>query len=62
VAPRADGAEPVPAQRQRHGGDRAVALGLVVMASRTGFQLVTQDLPSDMFTARWLAQIGVRRG
>ncbi|WP_299925472.1 hypothetical protein [uncultured Nocardioides sp.] len=40
----------------------AVALGLVVVASRTGLQLVTQDLPSDTFAARWLAQIGVNRG
>jgi hypothetical protein len=40
----------------------AVALGLVVLASRAGLELVTQDLPSDTFAARWLAEIGVNRG
>jgi hypothetical protein len=40
----------------------AVALGLVVLASRAGLELVTQDLPSDTFAARWLAEIGVSRG
>jgi ABC-type uncharacterized transport system permease subunit len=40
----------------------AVALGLVVVAGRAGFDLVTQDLPRDTFAARWLAEIGVRRG
>lgn len=40
----------------------AVALGLVVLASRAGLELVTQDLPRDTFAARWLAEIGVSRG
>lgn len=40
----------------------AVALGLVVLAARTGVELLTRDLPSDTFAARWLAEIGVRRG
>lgn len=40
----------------------AVALGLVVLAARTGVELVTRDLPPDTFAARWLAEIGVRRG
>lgn len=40
----------------------AVALGLVVVAGRAGFELVTQDLPGDTFAARWLAEIGVNRG
>lgn len=40
----------------------AVALGLVVVAGRAGFELVMQDLPGDTFAARWLAEIGVNRG
>lgn len=40
----------------------AVALGLVVVAGRAGFELVMQDLPRDTFAARWLAEIGVSRG
>lgn len=40
----------------------AVALGLVVLAAQAGLELVTQDLPRDTFAARWLAEIGVRRG
>jgi ABC-type uncharacterized transport system permease subunit len=40
----------------------AIALGLVVVAGRAGFELVTQDLPGDTFAARWLAEIGVNRG
>jgi hypothetical protein len=36
----------------------ALALGLVVIAFRTGVQLTTQDLPADSFAGRWLAQIG----
>ena len=40
----------------------AVALGLVVVAGRAGFELVMQDLPGDTFAARCLAEIGVNRG
>lgn len=40
----------------------ALALGLVVVAFRTGVELVAQDLPADTFAGRWLAQIGVSRG
>jgi hypothetical protein len=40
----------------------AVALGLVVVAFRTGVDLVTQGLPPDAFAAKWLAQVGVSRG
>jgi xanthine/uracil permease len=40
----------------------AVALGLVIVAFRTGVGLVTQDLPTDTLAGRWLAEIGVSRG
>jgi hypothetical protein len=40
----------------------ALALGLVVLAFQTGIGLVTQDLPSDTFAARWLAEVGLSRG
>lgn len=40
----------------------AAALGLVVVAFRTGVDLVTAGLPHDAFAARWLAQLGVNRG
>ena len=40
----------------------AVALGLVVLAARTGVDLVTQDLPDDTFAGRWLAQVRLSRG
>jgi hypothetical protein len=40
----------------------AAALGLVAFAFQAGIHLVTQDLPSDTFAGRWLAQIGVNRG
>ena len=40
----------------------AAALGLVAFAFQAGIDLVTQDLPSDTFAGRWLAQIGVNRG
>lgn len=40
----------------------AVALGLVVLATREGLALVTQDLPRDTFAARWLAEVGLSRG
>jgi ABC-type uncharacterized transport system permease subunit len=40
----------------------AIAVGLVVVAGRAGFELVMQDLPRDTFSARWLAEIGVNRG
>lgn len=36
----------------------AVALGLVVLAFRTGVGLVTEDLPGDSFAGRWLARVG----
>lgn len=35
----------------------AVAVGLVVLAFRTGVDLVSQDVPTDGFTGRWLAQV-----
>jgi hypothetical protein len=35
----------------------ALALGLVVLAFRTGVDLVTQDLPDTGFTGRWVAQV-----
>ena len=35
----------------------AVALGLVVLAFRTGIDLVSQDVPATGFTGRWLAQV-----
>jgi hypothetical protein len=35
----------------------AVAVGLVVVAARTGVDLVTQDVPSTGFTGRLLAQV-----
>ena len=35
----------------------AVAVGLVVLAFRTGVDLVSQDVPETGFTGRWLAQI-----
>jgi hypothetical protein len=40
----------------------AVALGLVVVAFRTGIQLVAAELPPDAFASRWLSQIGISRG
>ena len=40
----------------------ALALGLVVLAFRTGIDLATRDLPAGSFTARWLAQVGLSRG
>ncbi|WP_374456074.1 hypothetical protein [Nocardioides sp.] len=40
----------------------AAALGLVAFAFQAGIDLVTQDLPSDTFAGRWLAQIGLNRG
>ncbi|WP_139227554.1 hypothetical protein [Nocardioides alpinus] len=40
----------------------AAALGLVVVAFRTGVELVGAELPADAFAARWLAQIGVSGG
>ncbi|MCF6376603.1 hypothetical protein L2K70_03225 [Nocardioides KLBMP 9356] len=35
----------------------AVALGLVVLAFRTGIDLLTHDVPDTGFTGRWLAQV-----
>ena len=35
----------------------AVAVGLVVVAARTGVDLVTQDVPATGFTGRLLAQV-----
>ena len=35
----------------------AVAVGLVVLAARTGVDLVTQDVPATGFTGRLLAQV-----
>ena len=35
----------------------AVAVGLVVLAFRTGIDLVSQDVPTTGFTGRWLAQV-----
>ena len=35
----------------------AVAVGLVVLAFRTGINLVSQDVPTTGFTGRWLAQV-----
>ena len=35
----------------------AVAVGLVVLAFRTGIDLVSQDVPATGFTGRWLAQV-----
>ena len=35
----------------------AVAVGLVVVAFRTGVELVGQDLPASGFAGRWLAQV-----
>ena len=40
----------------------ALALGLVVLAFQAGIDLVTRDLPTDTFAARWLAQVGLSRG
>jgi hypothetical protein len=40
----------------------AGALALLVVAFRTGVDLVTQDLPRGTFAARWLAEVGLRRG
>jgi hypothetical protein len=40
----------------------ALALGLVVLAFRTGVGLVAQDLPAGTFAGRWLAEVGVSRG
>lgn len=40
----------------------ALALGLVVLALRTGVGLVAHDLPAETFAGRWLAEIGVSRG
>jgi hypothetical protein len=39
----------------------ALAIGLVVLAFRTGVGLVAEDLPADTFARRWLAEIGVSR-
>ena len=39
----------------------ALAIGLVVLAFRTGVGLVAQDLPAGTFARRWLAEIGVSR-
>ena len=39
----------------------AMALGLVVPAFRAGVDLVTQDLPTNTFAGRWLAQIRLSR-
>lgn len=36
----------------------ALAVGLTLVAFRTGVQLVTQDVPADSFAGRWLAQLG----
>ncbi|WP_165356889.1 hypothetical protein [Nocardioides zhouii] len=35
----------------------AVALGLVLVAFRTGVDLVTDDLPTTGLAGRWLAEI-----
>jgi len=40
----------------------ALALGLVVLAFRTGIDLATRDLPAGSFAGRWLAQVGLSRG
>jgi ABC-type uncharacterized transport system permease subunit len=40
----------------------AAALGLVAFALDTGLELVMKDLPSDVFAARWLAEIGISPG
>ena len=40
----------------------AVAVGLVVLAFRTGIDLVSQDLPADGFAGRLLAQVGLVTG
>ena len=37
------------------------ALALLVVAFRTGVDLITADLPRDTFAARWLAEVGVSR-
>ena len=35
----------------------AVAVGLVVVAFRTGVDLVSQDVPASGFAGRWLAEV-----
>lgn len=40
----------------------AGALALLVVAFRTGIDLVTEDLPRGTFAARWLAEVGLNRG
>lgn len=37
------------------------ALALLVVAFRTGIDLVTADLPRDTFAARWLSEVGLSR-
>ena len=47
--------------RNVHGMVTAMALGLVVLAFRAGVDLVTQDLPTNTFAGRWLAQVRLSR-
>ena len=37
------------------------ALALIVVAFRTGIDLVTADLPRDTFAARWLSEVDLSR-
>lgn len=49
--------DPLPFQRLLVG---VVAITLVVLAFRTGLDLVTRGIPSDSFTGRLAAQVGLR--